>query len=478
MGKYKTLAENTLIFTICNFTSKILVFFMLPFYTIALSKEDFGVAELIMSTSMFLIPLLTLSMADGCMRFAIDKAYDNDKVFSIGFFVVSGGIILVACFLPLVRLFSITGEYMFFFFLFYVLQSYNILFGHFVRGIGKVRIVGISGVVMSFSAVILNILLLFVFKWGLRGYMISFIVAFAIADLILFFGAHLNHYIKFHFERKLAKEILSYSVPLVPNSLSWWFNDAANRYIIGYYCSVGDVGLYSASSRLPSIVNTFRSIFIQAWQLSTITEYDKKDSNGFFSNIYRAYHFFIIVLVSFCIVFSKLLSSFLLSNEFFEAWIFTPFLFLGVLFGALVAFYSPTYLAHKKTKRLLVSTIIGALIAVGGNFLLVPKIGVIGSAVMSAVSYFVIYIFLHIDSMKYIIYRTVYVRYYLSYAIIAIQTIAITFFNVSPLSVGPISCFVFLFLLNRKDVVLYIELINTIINNRKNGKKSQISNQG
>ena len=462
MGKYKTLAENTLIFTICNFTSKLLVFFMLPFYTVALTTEDFGVAELIMSTSLLLIPILTLGVADGCMRFAIDSSYDRSEVFSIGFAIVSSGVFLVVCVLPfLVNLVNV--DYLFFFFLFYVIQAYNLLFGFFCRGIDKVRIVGISGVASSFLAVLLNILFLFVFRWGLRGYMLSFIIAYFSSTNILFWGGRLYHYIRIHFDKKLAKEVLSYSLPLVPNSLSWWITDSANRYIIGAYCSIGDVGLYSASSRLPSIVNTFRSIFIQAWQLSTITEYDKNDSNSFFSTIFRAYHFFIIVLVSCCIVFSKLLGSFLLSNDFFEAWIYTPFLFLSVLFGALVAFYSPTYLAQKKTGRLLVSTVLGAVIAVAGNFLLVPHIGVIGAAIMSAVSYIVVYLYLHFDSRKYLSYKTVYYRYYLSYVIVIIQVVLVTFMNVTPTSLYSILCLVVILLLNMSDILLYGNMFKVLL---------------
>lgn len=442
---------------------------MLPFYTIALSTEDFGVADLVMSTALLLIPIFTLGVSDGCMRFAIDKSYDNTKVFSIGFIIVTGGILLLICLVPVLRMFTVIKNYIFYLFVFYIIQAYNHLFGYFARGIDKVRIVGISGVASSFLAVLFNILFLFVFKMGLVGYLLSFIIAFSSSTLILFFGAKLYKYIKLVFDIHIAKDILNYSLPLVPNSLSWWLNDTANRYIIGYYCSVGDVGLYSASSRLPSIVNTFRSIFIQAWQLSTITEYDKQDSISFFSNIFRAYHFFIIVLVSVCIVFSKILGRFLLSNDFFNAWIFTPFLFLGVLFGALVAFYSPTYLAQKKTKKLLLSTVLGAVIAVAGNFILVPIMGALGAAIMSALSYFIIYLYLHVDSMKYLTYRTIYFRYYLSYALIALQAVLITFFSVPPTSLWSILIFILIIAINNQDIVLYLDFAKQII--RKIWKK-------
>ena len=45
MDKYKKLLSNTLIFAIGTFGSKLLVFFLTPFYTSVLTSEELGVGE-------------------------------------------------------------------------------------------------------------------------------------------------------------------------------------------------------------------------------------------------------------------------------------------------------------------------------------------------------------------------------------------------------------------------------------------------
>ena len=47
MDKYKKLLSNTLIFAIGMFSSKLLTFFMVPFYTNVLTENELGTAGLV-----------------------------------------------------------------------------------------------------------------------------------------------------------------------------------------------------------------------------------------------------------------------------------------------------------------------------------------------------------------------------------------------------------------------------------------------
>ena len=67
MSKYKTLFSNTLIFTISNFSSKLLLFFMLPLYVRFLSTEEFGIIAIIMSTVGLMLPVFTLSIHESAL---------------------------------------------------------------------------------------------------------------------------------------------------------------------------------------------------------------------------------------------------------------------------------------------------------------------------------------------------------------------------------------------------------------------------
>ena len=242
----------------------------------------------------------------------------------------------------------------------------------------------------------------------------------------------------------------------------------SNRYILNYFCGVADVGLYSAASRMPAIIDTFRGIFIEAWQLSMITEFEKKDSDAFFNNIFRAYNVFMLLLTSGLIVFSKLLGRVLYSNEFFEAWRYTPLLLLSVFFGSLVAFYSPVYLAHKKTNRLFVFTFLGAVITIICNLVLVPLIGIQGATIASVISYFSIYLFMAIDSRKYITLTSDKFVFKLCYAMLATQAALVSFGFINPMGIISWVILFVLILLNAKDIrELFERMFHALKNKNK-----------
>ena len=120
MGRFKTLASNTLIFAISNFTSKLLVFFMLPFYTAVLSKEEFGTADLIVTIVGLLMPVLSLSISQGCMRFALDKSKNTSVVFSFGVIVNTLGALVLILSTPILLKIDLIKDYVLVFILLFV----------------------------------------------------------------------------------------------------------------------------------------------------------------------------------------------------------------------------------------------------------------------------------------------------------------------------------------------------------------------
>ena len=72
-NKYRTLAGNMLILTIGQFSSKLLVYVMLKFYTSMLGEAGFGTMNIIVSTAGLLISVVTLSISDGVVRFSLEK---------------------------------------------------------------------------------------------------------------------------------------------------------------------------------------------------------------------------------------------------------------------------------------------------------------------------------------------------------------------------------------------------------------------
>ena len=90
MSKYKKLLNNTLYFFVGNMGSKLLIFFLVPYYTYVLSTAEYGTADLITTTASLIIPVVTLSITEAVFRFSMDEKADYKALFSNGLLIVSG----------------------------------------------------------------------------------------------------------------------------------------------------------------------------------------------------------------------------------------------------------------------------------------------------------------------------------------------------------------------------------------------------
>ena len=105
------LMKNTGILTISNFSSKILVFLLVPLYTSVLTTEEYGTYDLIISTVTLVYPVITLNIADAVMRFSMDRNYDKKKVASIGFRYIVISFFLVLVFAVIMKNIHIVNDW-------------------------------------------------------------------------------------------------------------------------------------------------------------------------------------------------------------------------------------------------------------------------------------------------------------------------------------------------------------------------------
>lgn len=430
MNKYKKMFKNTSIFAISNFSSKFLVFLMLPLYTRAMSTADFGKADLIITTVSFLIPIFTLSVAEGALRFAIDKDFNKNKVFTFGLKIIFlGFIFLILCYPILIKI-DVIKEYILIFYLLYITSSLSNYFNQFVRGIEKIRLIGIVGIVSTIVNVLSNILFLVIFKFGIQGYLIAYLLMNTVSIIVLFYNGKLYEYFyKGNLDKKLTKKMNEYNIPLIPSKINWWFIIVSDRYIVKYFCGVTAVGVVSAAYKIPIIITTVYSIIQQALLLSIISDYDKNDSEIFFGRIYNFMNVILLLTVSCLILIVKPISRLLFGNEFYAAWKLIPLLSVSILFGSLHGFLTTIFSAVKQTKILIYNSLVGAVASIIANIIFVYHWGYIGAAFANLLTYFIVWALLLKRSRKYIKFTMFLSSDLICYVILISQAILVTFTN-------------------------------------------------
>lgn len=475
MNKYKYLAKNTILFTLGSISSKLIMFIFLPLYTYYLTTEQYASIDLITVINKLLVPILSCSIYEAVLRFALDKEENKTKVFTIGVEFMALGCLLAIIVLPLLNFVESLGEYKLYFYLVFVTTALNSLFSVFARSIDKSKLIAINSIVSASIIAILNILLIAVLKMNIDGYFIAMIIGNLTGDILYFFNGKMYKYFRIkEFDVNLLKRMLKYSVPLIPNSLFWWINSSLDRFFLTAMTSLSVVGLYSAASKLPAVLNTLNGIFQQAWGVSAIKEYNSEEGAKFFTQIYKVYNLFIIICSIVLIISCKYIGVFLFNNEFYEAWKIVPALTVGFFYSCLNSFLGTIYTATKNTKSILITTLAGALINVVLNFLLIPICGAIGAAIGTCISHFTVWIFRFINGNKIIKININRTQMVLTHFCLIIIAVLVTLNNVY-LEILSIAVALLLLAINRKELIVITQRILIIVNKRK-GVKNEGTN--
>ena len=125
-------------------------------------------------------------------------------------------------FIPVILQIPIISEYTVLIYLFVLCSSLNSLCAQFVRAKGMVKLFAYSGIQNTAIMIIVNILLLGIFRCGIYGYVISIIVADLISAIFLFWIANLKRFLNFkRINKGLLRAMIAFSLPLIPTTLFW-----------------------------------------------------------------------------------------------------------------------------------------------------------------------------------------------------------------------------------------------------------------
>lgn len=447
-NSYKKLFSNTIIFAIGSFSSKILVFLLLPLYTSALSQEAYGVADLLVQSANLLIPIVTLAITESVIRFGLDKKYNKKTVFTASLMIILCGMIVLAAVMPFISMIKYVKGYGLLLYVYVFIASIKLHVSEFIRAKQLVKLYAFNGIVTTFSMLILNIIFLLVLKIGILGYMLAIVLSDFISILFLTYIAQLYKYFSLKsLKKSVMKQMLVFSVPLMPAMIMWWITNVSDRFLVQGYLGEGANGIYAAAYKIPTIITTIYSMFNQAWNLSAITEYDSKKKEKFYSNVFNSNQSIIYVVAGGILLFLIPLTEILMSDKFFIAYKYTPILVLASIFTCFTSFFGSIYAATKKSKNSLYTILFGAILNIILNIILIPRIGINGASIATVVSYFLIFFLRIIDINRFMKIRVNIINMILSMMLLIVMT-ASTLLMEKFLFIPLILCFITLVIIN------------------------------
>lgn len=450
MDEKKRLIKNTGIIAIGNMSTKLVSFILLPLYTSLLSTSEYGTVDYIVSISVFLVPFISVLMDESMFRFLIDCKTDKErsKVISMSLLIIIiGCMVFFAVAVPVLAI--IKYKYALFVVLYVVTSVLSTMVSALLRGIGRTDKYAIYNFLVSVSTIIMNVIFIAFFRMGVKGMLMSSIIAHIIIPVAHIFGMKIWKYIDIKsLDKKLGKEMIKYSVPLIPNKLSWSIINLSDRIIIMNVLGADSSGLYAVSYKFPNLMDTVYGFFYQSWKESSARAMKSDNQEEFYNSTYSYLKDFMFSVSLGMIAFMPLAFRLFINTKFNDAIVYVPILLMGTYFANISGFYGGIFTAHKNTKIMGISTIYAAVINLVVNILLIKYIGLYAAAISTFVANFLVYLYRKEKVKQYIILKENIRKQIIS---IAVLTVVMILFHIGSTITITISCII---------AVIYAVLMN------------------
>jgi O-antigen/teichoic acid export membrane protein len=379
---------------------------ILPVVTKKLGDTGFGVYSQIMVTVAFVTPLLLFRFNTACVRYFPHIMNDISELKN-KFFIIM--ILLVG--VTLLFVFTIYFKKDFFSTITFGTNKYASLINYilifiFVRVTGTYvsdffRAINKSNYSSIFEAMrflfILLLVLLTLQEWhlGIKGLLISYIVAEIILVAIFFaiiWLKFLQPATPIVFSLAGLRPYLKYSTPLVAYSVLIWVNDCSDRYLITHLIGIKQAGVYSLAYTLTKYALFLQSsiAFVIFPHISCLwIQGERGQVKLFLEKGQNLFLFMAIPIVAGLTFLSPHLIRFIAGEEFLVSRNIIFMIALGYLCCGIYQIHSYIIDLSQKTIWFLIVLAISSLVNIILNLLLIPKIGISGAAFSTFITYFV-----------------------------------------------------------------------------------------
>ncbi|MFH1843442.1 MAG: oligosaccharide flippase family protein [bacterium] len=302
MGTTKDTFKHAAIYSFAAILGKMISFLMLPFYAHILRDIGYGIIGMVDISLSFLMSLLSYGLQGGIVRFYHDEPDENKaRVVSTGTLLIGGAtfslVLIVMLFSkPLSTFLLGDSEH----YLLLCLALGGFAFDLTGQGAASILIIkrrsllfSLLGLIRLFVGLSLNIYLIIILKLGLWGYFVSSLVMGIVTGTI--FVVISIRECGLVFDRRLARELIRFQLPLVPGSLTSFVSRQVERVVVRFQINLETVGVLEMGYKFPVLLSLLiSSPFMQSWNTKRTEIADQPGAPEWIGRMYTYYLFLML----------------------------------------------------------------------------------------------------------------------------------------------------------------------------------------
>jgi O-antigen/teichoic acid export membrane protein len=389
----KRLGTDTAVYGLSTIIGRFLSFLLVPFYTNVLMPADYGISAYVYSLLAFMNVLYAYGMESAYFKYSASGEIGTPKEhFSTPFLAVAGTSLLfsslVVFFLSkIATAISLPVQYdsiVWYSAGILAFDAMAIIPFAALRMERKTKKFALIKLVNIVSTVLLNILFLVVFRWGVEGIFLSALSA-SVLTFALLIPETVKH-LEIRIHSKLLSSLLRFGLPSVPAGLAAMTMQVVDRPILRSLTDDAVVGVYQANYRLGIFMMLIVQMFDYAWRPFFFSTAKESDAKQIFARVLTYMVLGMSLVFLFLTFFIKdivtlsLFGRHIIAPAYWEGLHIVPVILAGYVFLGISTNISAGFYIEKKTALVPVGTFIGAVINIAANYLLIPRLGMIGAA--------------------------------------------------------------------------------------------------
>ncbi len=399
LKEYQLFVKRIGLFGVTNLLVALSSLILLPIMTKTFPINDYGIWVQI-NTTISLIPnLATLGLSYSMFRFLSgerDKEKIREEFYSIAIIVLFSTIIISSLIFLFSRviasaLFDGNVNIVILLSLIIFFACMDALLLSYFRTFQQMKRYSLFLLIQTYLGLII------VSYFALKGFSITIASSgLLIANLVTFFIMISLVLLDIGFKLpklKNIREYLSFGLPTIPSTLSYWIVDSSDRYLIGILLGTAFVGYYSPGYTLGNIILIILAPF--SFLLPSLLPKYYDDNNIEQVRIYLKYslkYFLLIAIPSgfgLSILSKQILMILTTPSIALNGYFITPFVVLSATLFGFYGIISNIIILEKKTKITGMIWIIAAIMNLGLNILIIPHFGIIGAAITTLIAYII-----------------------------------------------------------------------------------------
>lgn len=463
MNPLKKLAGQTAIYGLSSVIGRLLNYLLVPLYTRYFLPEEYAVVVEMYAYVAFLVVILTYGLETAFFRFS--KTFKNVKtVYSTALIslIISSCVFVLLMFISSSLIAELLGygiltKYIKWFSIIVAIDAISSITFASLREqeralhFSLLKLVGIS------SNIILN--LYFIVH---KGFGIEYIFIANLISSIITFLCLVPEMLKssFSFDSRLWKNMMIYALPLLIGGLAGITNETIDRVLLKHLLpnqglATHELGLYGAFYKISIIMVLFIQTFRFAAEPFFFDQHKKTDSRQIYADVMKYFVIIMSVIFLSATIYYDVIIKFLGPNfHDSRGFLVVSILLLANLFLGIYFNLSIWYKLTEKTIYGAYFAIFGGIITLILNFILIPKIGFVGSAWATLACYFSMVLISFYFSRRhfFIPYQTLRISVYLSLMLAVYIFVYLTNYNLLFNSFLLLAFMIFVFAFERKKL--------------------------